>query len=118
MNILYGIAGVAALLGAMTTWLIGFRVNPHVSYIPTTLALIIGLGGVGLFQPRQRRWAWLLLLVSLPLGYAVNLTSPYFPRASLFIAASLLFALFGALARPRKRAVPEEAREGAREEKG
>ena len=118
MNILYGIAGIAALLGATMTWLIGFRVNPHVSYIPTTLAIIVGLGGVWLFNPRHRRWSWILLLVSLPLGFAINLTSPYFPRASLFIGASLVLSLFGALARPRKRAVPEEEREGAREEKG
>jgi hypothetical protein len=107
---------LAALLGftaAGLTWVIGFRVTAHESFLSTTVALLIGLGAVGLLHEVRWRWSWILELVGLFLGFYFNPISPYFPMPSVFLAGSLLLTLAVALTAPRRRRDPDEAGEGA-----
>ena len=98
IKVLRSFASLLGMTAAALCWTIGFRLTPSESAISTTLALLIGLGGVGLIYDRYWHRAWILELVALPLGFYFNVTSRYFPLPSVLIAASLLVTMFAALA--------------------
>ena len=112
----------ASLLGmsaAMLTWVIGFRIGQHESFFSTTLALLIGLGGVLQAYDRHWRWAWSLEAAALPIGFGLNPISPYFPLPAVLIVASLMMVTFASLAARAdavKKAASDEA-EGMHREK-
>jgi len=105
----WAVAGGAALLAALATWLIGF-IQPKESFVTTTLALIMGVGGFWLTEQRRRRWGLVLFIVSLAASLFVAHGESGYPlwRIPLGIT-SLFFALVAATTRPRKRPDPDEA---------
>jgi lipoprotein signal peptidase len=98
MKVLRAVASLLGMTAAALCWVIGFRLSPSQSFISTTLALLIGLGAVGLLYDRYWRRSWVLELLGLPLGFYFNVTSPYFPLPSVILAGSLLLTAAAAVA--------------------
>ena len=111
VKVAWSIAGGCALLAALATWLIGF-IQPQESFITTTLALLMGVGGFWMAEHRRRRWGVPLVIATLGVSLFVANADTGYPlwRIPLGVTA-LLFALVGATMRPKPRKDPDEAEE-------
>ena len=111
MKVLWRIAGFTAMVAALATWLIGFM-HPQESFVTTTVALVMGVGGFWMVDMRRRRWGVLLVFVSLGFSaFLANGGASYAIWRFPFGITSLLFALMGAVTRDRPRRDPDEAAE-------
>ena len=90
------------MLAGALTWVLGFSLPSYISYVTTTVALLLVMGGYWTLDPRKRRWSWILTLIGVFLGFAINVISPRFPLPGLLGGISLLVAMIGGLMPPSR----------------
>lgn len=113
-KVVFGVSGFSAILAGVLTWVLGFLLPSQVSYVTTTVALCLILGGYWTLDPRKRLWSWILTLVGIFLGFYINVISPHFTDPGLLGGISILAAMIGGLV-PRK---PQPAQGDGAEDPG
>ncbi len=107
MKGLWLVAGLLGLTAATLTWIIGFPLatGSYAASLPTTtLALVIGMGAILMWDKRYRRWAWIAVLVGAGLGPFVRGASRYFLSGPLELCVlCLIFVMLAALTTPRSK---------------
>ena len=110
-KIVFGVSGFSGILAGLLTWVLGFLVPSVLSYVTTTVALLLILGGYWTLDPRKRRWSWLLTVAGLVLGFYINVMSPHFTDPGLLAGLSLLAALIESLVPRRPQPIQGEGGE-------